>query len=127
MSFPYSKKIDLLGLYYFRQFKQEFDRKLVDYFNRPEKYGILRFQLPNDGNVSMSALDLTDFKCSCSFFKNNHNCEHKIAFDFYFKSLSDEIQNRIKYSQLNSFATELMQDIPDEEVLEEDRELKNIL
>ena len=124
MSFPYSKNIDLLGLYYFRQFKQEFDRKLVDYFNRPEKYGILRFQLPNDGNVSMSALDLTDFKCSCSFFKNNHNCEHKIAFDLYFKSLSDEIQNRIKYSQLNSFATELMQDIPDEEVFEDDRELK---
>ena len=124
MSFPYAKNIDLLGLYYFRQFKEEFDRKLVDYFSRPEKYGTLRFQLPNDGNVSMSALDLTDFKCSCSFYKSNHNCEHKIAFDLYFKSLSEEIQNRIKYSQLKSFATELMQEIPEEEVLEEDREIK---
>lgn len=116
--------VNLQGLKMYRNLKSTFDRDLAWYLRNPRNYGSLSFQLPKDGNVSMDALDLRNFTCTCKDYSQNQYCAHKVAFELYFSSLSQDVQYRIKNSQVRSFAMELLKEIPFLEAIEEDHEVK---
>lgn len=117
-------KIRTEGRELFERVKPTLDFYNQDYFEHPEDYGDIKIQLEPDVDSSMASFDLTDFTCTCPDFAKRGFCKHYIALDLYYKSLPEDLQERISAEALQSpsYAAELLSSLPNQWSEEEEQE-----